>query len=206
IWLFALLATLPWSPLFIWQLIKRLKAGGDSKSSSDGYLSFLWCWMLAPLFLFTFAGNILTSYVMPSIPAFALLLSRYQSEQPLNKQIYAIGLITPILLFITAITLGLGLTGKTADNHLLAIWRQQPEHNQSALVYFDKRPFSAQYYSNGKAIKSEVKPDQLLTGLKQSTFIVLSNTQDNLRDVQQFPNCQLRGKTAKRMLYYCQIS
>lgn len=74
------------------------------------------------------------------------------------------------------------------------------------LGYFDKRPFSAQYYSNGKAIKSEVKPDQLLTGLKQSTFIVLSNTQDNLRDVQQFPNCQLRGKTAKRMLYNCQIS
>ncbi|MGQ5486998.1 hypothetical protein [Photobacterium damselae] len=49
---------------------------------------------------------------MPSIPAFALLLSRYQSEQPLNKQIYAIGLMTPILLFITAIALGLGLTGK----------------------------------------------------------------------------------------------
>ncbi|HIF9310078.1 TPA: hypothetical protein ACX6RK_002302 [Photobacterium damselae] len=115
-------------------------------------------------------------------------------------------MITPILLFITAIALGLGLTGKTADNHLLETWRQQPEHNQSALVYFDKRPFSAQYYSNGKAIKLEIKPDQLLTGLKQSTFIVLSNTQDNLRDVQQFPNCQPRGKTAKRMLYYCQIS
>ncbi|HIF9261730.1 TPA: glycosyltransferase family 39 protein [Photobacterium damselae] len=206
IWLFALLATLPWSPLFIWQLIKRLKAGGDSKSSSDGYLSFLWCWMLAPLFLFTFAGNILTSYVMPSIPAFALLLSRYQSEQPLNKKVYTIGFITPILLFITAIVLGSGVTGKTADNRLLTIWKQQPEHNQSALVYLGKRPFSAQYYSDGKAVRSEAKPDQLLADLNKSTFIVLSNTQDNLRDIQQYPNCQQRGKTSERILYYCSIN
>lgn len=73
-------------------------------------------------------------------------------------------------------------------------------------MYFDKRPFSAQYYSDGKAVRSEAKPDQLLADLNKSTFIVLSNTQDNLRDIQQYPNCQQRGKTSERILYYCSIN
>lgn len=95
IWIFGLLAALPWTPLFFWQLVRRFRQGAESEYSTNGYIGFLWCWMIAPLILFTFAGNILSSYVMPGLPAFALLLAAYHTENPLGTKIYRIGLVTP---------------------------------------------------------------------------------------------------------------
>ncbi|EOD77649.1 Polymyxin resistance protein ArnT, undecaprenyl phosphate-alpha-L-Ara4N transferase [Grimontia indica] len=196
IWLFAILAALPWTPVFFYQLFRRFRAG--SESISNNYIQFLWCWMLAPLLLFTFAGNILSSYVMPGIPAFALLIAAYQSEKPLTSKVYLTGFITPALIMGAATALSLGVTGKTGENSLMSLWQKQPEAQFSDLYYVGHRPFSAQYYSDGKARKAQGELAVTIEGLNQPAFIVHST-----KEVNVFDNCEKRGNSEKRVLIYC---
>ncbi|WP_232313033.1 glycosyltransferase family protein [Enterovibrio coralii] len=170
IWLFAILAALPWTPLFFYQLFKRFRHG--TESINNAYTQYLWCWMLAPMLLFTFAGNILSSYVMPALPAFALLLSQYQSERPVSNRAYTAGFITPALILGTALLLAFGLSSKSTQNNLLAFWEKQPEARFSDLYYVGQRPFSAQYYSNGKAQLVETTLDETIEQLLRPTFVV----------------------------------
>ncbi|MCP5775900.1 hypothetical protein NL389_39350, partial [Klebsiella pneumoniae] len=44
------------------------------------FKAYLWLWALATPVFFTFAGNILWTYLLPALPAWALLLSARVSE------------------------------------------------------------------------------------------------------------------------------
>ncbi len=70
IWLFWIVATLPWSPLLpvlIWRLRKNGMPDGK------GLHLYLLLFALTPLVFFTPAANILLAYVLPGVPAAALL-------------------------------------------------------------------------------------------------------------------------------------
>ena len=206
IWLYWLLATLPWTPVLMYQVVRFFRAGKESVVSSNGYFGFLWCWMLAPLILFTFSGNILASYVMPGLPAFALLIAGYQRELKLSKKAYQLGLITPILLIIAAFLLRYDLTGKVVEKNLLAQWSQQVEASEQPLIYLNKRPFSAQFYSNGKAQKVDGNIHEQLAVLTEGTFIVVATKQLPEGFSWDANNCELRAESKKRSLAYCQHS
>lgn len=76
VWVFLLGATLPWSivlPATRWRRGRALLAA----IRADERLLFLVAWMLAPLFLFTMARNTAIAYVLPSVPAAALLAAAW---------------------------------------------------------------------------------------------------------------------------------
>jgi 4-amino-4-deoxy-L-arabinose transferase-like glycosyltransferase len=79
IWLLWFQATAAWGMVMAWVVARyglrqsRLKKWSWPKISN--WQSYLLCWMLAPLLFFTFSGNILWTYVITGLPAFAVLLA-----------------------------------------------------------------------------------------------------------------------------------
>lgn len=206
IWIYWALAALPWTPVLLYQVLRFFRAGKESVVSSNGYFGFLWCWMLAPLILFTFSGNILASYVMPGLPAFALLIAGYQGKLNLSEKVYKVGLIIPVLLIIATILLRYDLIPKKSEKGLLANWSQQVEASTSTLNYLNERPFSAQFYSNGKAQKVDGKMPEILIDLTQPTFVVVAKKQLLKAFSWNESRCELRAESQKRVLVYCPSS
>jgi len=203
IWVYWFLAALPWTPVLLYQVWRRLKSGAEAVKSDRGYLGFLWCWMLSPLILFTLAGNILASYVMPGLPALALLIAAYHRHIPLPEKVYKIGLITPVLIIIAALLLNFNLTGKEAEKGLMMKWAAQAEVEQSELLYLNKRPFSAQFYSRGKAQEVKKSLAEIIKQNNSMMFLVVQKSSYPKGFLWDKNRCELRGESKHRELIYC---
>jgi len=211
IWVFAFISALPWTPIFIYQWIQSLQVTKRSKTETQAqqdidtteldYISFLWAWLLAPLLLFTFSGNILSSYVMPSLPAFALLMVSYQRNNPLSNKVYKVGLITPVLILIVAILLRTEVTGKQSEKGLMQTWSEKAQNSE--LVYIDKRPFSAQFYSRGAAVERKVKLEVAVQGITKDTYFVTRKSDEVELLIISLAQCKVVERAKKRMLVFC---
>jgi len=71
IWPLWLLAAFPWSLYLLRPASFRME--NVKGLLGDGWRSYLLMWVLAPMVFFSFAGNVLWTYVLPGLPAFALL-------------------------------------------------------------------------------------------------------------------------------------
>jgi 4-amino-4-deoxy-L-arabinose transferase-like glycosyltransferase len=200
IWLYWVLATLPWFPLFVVQLVRYYKSNSPQAETTRGVDSFLYCWLLAPLLLFTFSGNILWSYVLPGIPAFALLLARFQMRCPLPLKYYYLGLFTPFLIMLSVAVLALNPTGKPNQKPLIQAWQQQMEYTESTLYYLKDLPFSARYYAKGRAQLANETIEQMSQS-KEGRFVV-GHTKDLPYDLLAL-SCENRFSASKRSLIYC---
>ncbi|GHA40559.1 phospholipid carrier-dependent glycosyltransferase [Photobacterium aphoticum] len=206
IWLFWFLAALPWAPVLFYQVARFFKAGEEGvQTTQTGYMGYLWCWLLSPMLLFTMAGNILPSYVMPGLPALGLLIAGYHTRQPLPEKVFKIGLITPVLLVLVAGLLNLNLVGKEPEKELMAAWSTQAEKENSALVYINKRPFSAQFYSAGKAQQMTTDLSTFLQEQRQDAFLVLEKSAVPSGFLWDKQRCELRAESAKRQLVHCKV-
>ena len=77
IWLFWIAAALPWSlPAIGWLGRAAVSRRGElARLALDRWQCYLLLWTIAPMLFFMLSGNILATYVLPGIPAFALLLA-----------------------------------------------------------------------------------------------------------------------------------
>lgn len=161
IWGEWLLASFPWGIvgglLAVWigaSASRRAKASEVRRSPVLGYLAL---WAIAAPAFFTFSGNILWTYVLPSLPAFALLFSIYAQaffpigNAPLLGRILIVaGVLVPItFLGLGVISLTVPTTLKT-EKQLVAVARAQMSGGKK-LYFVHSRPFSARFYSDGKA-------------------------------------------------------
>jgi 4-amino-4-deoxy-L-arabinose transferase-like glycosyltransferase len=80
IWIFYAAAVLPWLPVIGWLLVTRWRARTvlPRWNSFDRYLL---AWTLATPIFFTSARNIIWPYVLPALPALALLIARAVSRR-----------------------------------------------------------------------------------------------------------------------------
>ncbi|VGO08150.1 Polymyxin resistance protein ArnT, undecaprenyl phosphate-alpha-L-Ara4N transferase; Melittin resistance protein PqaB [plant metagenome] len=169
IWLEWLFATLPWSPVAIWLACRgkawrhtaRLGRRGDSR------LTLLALWALFTPAFFTFSGNILWTYVLPALPAFALwvawgLSSRKETrrERPVANTAIRPSrepvVLRALPLFMAAVALALTAISAAKPDLLKSEGTLVQAYARSAasaqpLVYVDSRPFSARFYSHGQA-------------------------------------------------------
>jgi 4-amino-4-deoxy-L-arabinose transferase-like glycosyltransferase len=75
IWGFVLLALLPWSPALLVLGWRGLRTGALARLKEDPSRAFLLAWSVAPLAFFTPSRNIVVTYVLPALPAIAVLLA-----------------------------------------------------------------------------------------------------------------------------------
>jgi 4-amino-4-deoxy-L-arabinose transferase-like glycosyltransferase len=152
IWVYWLGAAFPWSLVFLKILITALmkKKSVELLQSNDGWRLYCLLWMASPLLFFTFSANIIWTYVLPGLPGLALLLSgwlnqsRYRAALALCVPLSFLGLVTayhfPNVDFFRS------------QKPLVAAY-QQASHPDEQLIYFMERPYSAQFYLQGKALQ-----------------------------------------------------
>jgi 4-amino-4-deoxy-L-arabinose transferase-like glycosyltransferase len=156
IWPFALLGILPWTLLLplVWWRARRAAADAGAVASG-GEAAYLWAWVLTPCVFFTFSGNILWTYVLPGLPALALLGGRWTASRARQDRVE--GLLTAGLA-ICMLTIVGGLiyaarVPETIDRKsaraLVADYRAQGRPDRP-LYYLGKAPSSASFYSRGQ--------------------------------------------------------
>ncbi|WP_165789568.1 ArnT family glycosyltransferase [Billgrantia endophytica] len=185
IWLGWLAATLPWSPLALAMLAAALRhrrgRGALLRLIRRPMTGYLIAWALfVPLF-FTLSRNILWTYVLPALPAFAILTGRalvlVQRRLRLGRSpaLHAVG--TAPALFVPVVTLLATLAicfnpGSVKTEKALIRQVMSVAPPGATLWFVDSRSFSARYYSRGQAllISSEELP-ALVAGTEGAIFI-----------------------------------
>lgn len=213
IWLFWLGVACPWSFILIFKLLtapKQLKA--LCKIDLNRYLI---AWTIAPMLLFSLANNILSAYVLPGLPAFALLMAIvFSHEKQLavsnrpvlqttaDKQFLTIGLVCLALysLIITAVIKG--WHSKYSEIELLEVIAKPCP--SVPVFYIEKRPFSARFYSCGKAqlIEQVAELSDILNTQKQS-YLVLTHTQKKILTLPSTHTCLTINTSQKGVLLTC---
>ena len=159
IWLFAAGALLPWSlllPLAAWGgLARRSATAPDAPPHPSGQRTYLLAWALAPCIFFTFAGNILWTYILPGLPAMALLAGGWTASRRrgrLAEGAIVLGLAIAVISLVVLLAnghLGARFDNKSAKNVVLAY--QGRAAPGDPLYFLGKPPFSASFYSGGNA-------------------------------------------------------
>jgi len=185
IWLFAFAATLPWSALWILLWYKN-KRGTQQRfppaRDDDGWHAYLWIWMLASPVFFTFAGNILFTYVLPGLPAFALLVAERwnrvdeANHRGISMKLASLAIPVGSLIGILLVVPQLALTH--SHKALVAEYRALRASDAERLVYLVEAPHSAEFYARGQLTTAATAADlDLYLHDSSRDFFVLSDRQ-----------------------------
>jgi 4-amino-4-deoxy-L-arabinose transferase-like glycosyltransferase len=188
IWVFWFAFTLPWSPLLLLAAGKRVIRRA-SLMPNDPLLLFMLLWMCSPMLLFTLAGNILPAYVLPGLPALGIMIVKTMPAQaPRYGRLLL--LVGPVMLLLACLYAALVAANEYSDKGLLA----RGVDSSDELYYYRERPYSAQYYSNGKARITDIFP-------KQERFYLVIEKNRKLEQIAKY--CKLRSQNHDRRLYFC---
>jgi len=144
IWIQLGLSLLPWA-LFLPLLIRK-------RGSMQRFEAYLWLWALATPVFFTFAGNILWTYLLPALPAWALLLSARVSEVG-PKTTWAAAASALVLPIIGAGIIYAGVLEERPQNQrdVVQAWLNVQSAHSAPLIYPGRRSYSSEFYSSGKS-------------------------------------------------------
>jgi 4-amino-4-deoxy-L-arabinose transferase-like glycosyltransferase len=159
IWIYWLLAAMPWSPLFITvtgRAIWRKQAGGLLQSA-DGWRTYCLLWMLSPLLFFSMAANVIWTYVLPGLPGCALLLAEWRSEGRLEwlsrhgLMALCAGLVPVLFVALVAAWQIVPFQFVRTQKPLVEMYLQMRHDKNQHLYYVWENPFSAQFYMQGQS-------------------------------------------------------
>ncbi len=161
IWWFAIESFMPWIllglPALYFALKKWLKPSPDEQ--------YLWCWILAPLLFFSLSRNILEAYVLPALPAFALLMQKVIARLITRHRAWrwclGLAVITPFLITVLVFFFKPVLETQS-QKHLLRHWTLG-----SPIIYIADLPPSAIFYTNNQAKEAASYQD-----VRQSALLV----------------------------------
>lgn len=155
IWIFWMLAMLPWSPFLLAPLVRwrRIRAG---LGGTDGaWLAYLLCWAVSPMVFFTLATNIIPTYVITGVPASAWLgLELWRMSGPWRQRTMrrfhigtAFAAVVLMIVGLIAIGDGSGVISKRSQKSNAAAVRSMGARYNS----YGKRSYSAEFYTRGGA-------------------------------------------------------
>lgn len=148
IWLFWILATLPWSPLLP-ILLWRLRKGVPRKTPDDtGLYLYLLLFVLTPLVLFTPVQNTIVTHVLPGVPAASLLaVMLWLRSGPAQAKWVHLGVAEVVVVaggIILVSVLGLARTALPSEAALIGSFNAS-----GRLAILWDRSFSAEFYTDG---------------------------------------------------------
>lgn len=158
VWIFAIAAAFPWSVLLPWVLAsgrRSIRAHQQFSTQDREWFFYLACWALAPLVFFTAARNIIWTYVLPALPAMALLvadwLERTQKDARPERIVAAclVVTVTGALVFGTKLHLT-GTVDVKSAKALVHEWQAERSPGE-LLVMVGPQMHSAAFYSAGQA-------------------------------------------------------
>jgi 4-amino-4-deoxy-L-arabinose transferase-like glycosyltransferase len=183
IWLYAVATTLPWCAVWAGIAWKRRRAGAQPAAvPDDGWRAYLWLWLLASPVFFTPAGNILATYVLPGLPAFALLVAQAWAEaadagrDAPSTKLY--GALMPVLMIAAVLFVLPRVAPAFSQKALVVDYLDRRASSEARLIYLGPPPLSAQFYAAGKVTEaaSPAALERMLDEHK-ADFVVLSDAQ-----------------------------
>jgi 4-amino-4-deoxy-L-arabinose transferase-like glycosyltransferase len=163
IWLYWIGATFPWSAILLVAVVRRFRQARPVVNAiySDPDLRYFLCWALAPVIFFTFIHDILWTYVLPGLPAFSILsaeIFRYvlRNMPPSARwpaRITGAAFIAPVAIVGFAVAVAFGALASPTGKELHAQFVSSRQHSSDTLVYVNARPYSAQFYGQGRAAR-----------------------------------------------------
>ena len=178
IWLYLFLISLPWSLVFLATIIRstgrftRLKA-----ILADPRISFFLFWLLSAPCLFTLSRNVMITYVLPSLPPFAILtmsslyaLKEQRREREtcllIDRRLLATSaVVVPLLFLVAAYTVIPRLANHRSQRDLVRSFIQLDANGDAELVYTDTMPHTGDFYARGRA--SDIPDESLATVLRE---------------------------------------
>jgi len=161
IWIYAFAAMLPWSLILLAApFVKSLRKSFSIKDSPDkNWQLYLWLWALTPLVFFTLARNILITYVISALPAFAILLTPIVNNW-LNKKygkviVLFMALFVPLVFSgaLMAVNIMPDSTWIKSEEEIVKIYQQVAKDKNAPLLYYGKHSYSEDFYSGGRSIE-----------------------------------------------------
>jgi 4-amino-4-deoxy-L-arabinose transferase-like glycosyltransferase len=146
IWLFWVVSALPWSFFAAYALVRHWRENGFVLRVDEDQ-AYLVLWATIPMVFFSFASNILYTYVLPGLPALALLIGLFIDSHK-TRAIYVAAFV-PLLFLVAGPVFLFDAINDKSERDLV---RMSDETEECArLVYLQHRPYSAEFYSSGKA-------------------------------------------------------
>ncbi|QBF26087.1 glycosyltransferase family 39 protein [Pseudomonas tructae] len=193
IWLYLGYALLPWSlwlPVLWW-----------GRQGRDRFTTFVWAWALATPVFFTLAGNILWTYVLPSLPAWSLLLASamVREQQRWMTLAFVSALSLPLLAVLIT---SLGSLGERVQNQreIVSAWQQAQAVEAGPLLYPGRRSYSAEFYSDGQARRVRKADEYPQAG----TFYLARRIRDLADPLPLELRCELQLEVNASRLLRCQ--
>ncbi|EKD40365.1 MAG: hypothetical protein ACD_75C00075G0006 [uncultured bacterium] len=184
IWWYWAVCAFPWSLILAAVIFKKNTRKhwlGLCRANREWYL-YLLLWAMSPMLFFTLAGNILWTYVLPGLPAFAILVAEgffgrmascdEAEGRSLPVNWLAGGMLALSTLLLILVSFGYG--PKASQKELIAHYRASRTTEQDTLTYLFRRPYSAEFYSKGTAdvIKDPRKAESLFDNRAVDYFAV----------------------------------
>ena len=159
IWAFWLVAALPW-PLVALALAPRWRALAAAwRGDAQGWRLYLLLWAVAPMLLFTPAANILIPYVLPGLPAAAILLvqawadGRGAHPDGFTRRVAAGAGGLVLAVGAVAVLLSVLAPSVVASKTHKALVEAAEQAAPGAILHvLGKRSFSADFYTAGTAV------------------------------------------------------
>jgi 4-amino-4-deoxy-L-arabinose transferase-like glycosyltransferase len=201
IWLYWLICACPWSFIALGLIVKKYRGIKLPRTNGQtlGINKYLICWTISPLLLFTLAGNILPIYVLPGFSALAVLVA---INSRWSKASNYLALISLVLLVTIVVILNSGLMNKKSEASLLGADRSFSQNTD--LYYWNKRPFSAQFYSKGQAqLLDDENELSALLALNKTFYIAIKDYDFAVLQPIVIPVCTIDKQTDIRILLKC---
>ncbi len=153
IWLYAVAASMPWPALLplLWVGRKTSPVALNASHPQRHFTAYLLAWSVAPCLFFTLSGNILWTYVLPALPALALLAARWLSSDLRTRWVNAI--VGAGVLVMSGLVAAFFVREQLADSWKSAKTVVLAQHalSKAPLLFMGDLPYSASFYSQGKA-------------------------------------------------------
>jgi 4-amino-4-deoxy-L-arabinose transferase-like glycosyltransferase len=154
IWLFFVIGALPWSLVGLPLLLATRETVRRNWRDRRALIGFLVTAASVPLLLFTFSGNVILPYALPALPAAALafvaLLTPAQGEARHLRTFALVGAV-PIALLTVLVPMSAGFIDTHTQRPVIRAIEARHPRLDVALLYWQTRYFSAEYYSRGRA-------------------------------------------------------
>ncbi|MBN8747657.1 MAG: glycosyltransferase family 39 protein [Variovorax sp.] len=172
IWLFLACGLMPWTLLVPFLLIGRRQALRSTNPRPPRLrlpiddAPLLIAWLLVPVLFFTLSRNILWTYILPVVPAAAILCARWLARDPRQRRVHATvcaGLIVVMAVASSLLLWQADSGGVRSAKGILAAAKAQG-HAIREVVFLGPVPSSASFYSRGN-LTGGVTIEQLMAGL-----------------------------------------
>lgn len=191
IWYYWLQASFPWGVLMLVAAIgafrsARLRSAMRAVSQGPWYSYWLAGALFAPAF-FTFSANILWTYLLPSLAGFSVLAAIF-AEQVKERFSYSTARLLAVAGVVPTIVLALSAVARINPdlrNTERGLVRYVMQHDESSipLLYLSQPPFSALFYSGGRA--RAIQPSELAAAIEREAPFYLAIPKGKQRAVEQ---------------------